>query len=114
MGKLKIVYKTEEMFHCEETEMRMSFVKPIAELWIGTKETEKLGNLVEWITQELKTRTWLKQDEKLKISKFDSYIIEFENTQKLRIDSKVYNLCKMSYDAVEQGETTWEHLIEII
>ena len=79
------------MFHCEETEMRMSFVKPIAELWVGTKEKEKL-----------------------EISKFDKYVIEYESQINKRIDSKVYNICKNAYQLVEEGKTTWEQLIKII
>ena len=114
MAKLKIVYKTKEMFHCEETEMRMSFVKPIAELWVGTKENEKLEKLVKWIENDLRKRTWLGKDEKLEISEFDKYVIEYERLIKKRIDSYVYNFCKNGYKFVEEGKTTWEQLIKII
>ena len=113
MAKLKIVYKTEEMFHCEETEMRMSFVKPIAELWVGTKENEKLETLVKWIECDLRKRTWLGEEEQLEISQFDKYVIEYEKQIDGRINSKVYNLCKNAYKLVKEGKTTWEHLINI-
>lgn len=112
MAKLKIVYKTKEMFHCEETEMSMSFVKPIAELWVGTKENEKLEKLVKWIENDLRKRTWLGKDEKLEISEFDKYVIEYESQINKRIDSKVYNICKNAYQLVEEGKTTWEPLIK--
>lgn len=114
MAKLKIVYKTEEMFHCEETEMRMSFVKPIAELWVGTKENKKLETLVEQIESNLRKRTWLGEKEQLKISQFDKYVIEYEKQIDERINSKVYNLCKNAYKLVKEGKTTWEHLINIL
>lgn len=114
MANLKIFYKTKEMFHCEETEMRMSFVKPIAELRVGTKENEKLEKLVEWIEKDLRKRTWLGKEEKLEISEFDKYVIEYESQINKRIDSKVYNICKNAYQLVEEGKTTWEQLIKII
>lgn len=112
MAKLKIVYKTKGMFHCEETEIRMSFVKPIAELWVGTKENEKLEKLVKWIENDLRRRTWLGKEETLEISEFDKYVIEYESQINKRIDSKVYNICKNAYQLVEEGKTTWEHLIK--
>lgn len=114
MAKLKIVYKTKEVFHCEETEMSMSFVKPIAELWVGTKEKEKLEKLVKWIENDLRKRTWLGKEEKLEISEFDKYVIEYESQINKRINSKVYNICKNAYQLVEEGKTTWEQLIKII
>lgn len=70
MKKLKIIYKTKGMFHCEETEMRMSFDKPIVELWVGTKENEKLEKLIQWIEDDLRKRTWLGKEEKIEISEF--------------------------------------------
>lgn len=112
MAKLKIVYKTKEVFHCEETEMSMSFVKPIAELWVGTKENEKLEKLVKWIENDLRKRTWLGKEEKLEISEFDKYVIEYESQINKRINSKVYNICKNAYQLVEEGKTTWEQLIK--
>ena len=112
MAKLKIIYKTEEMFHCEETEISMSFVKPIAELWVGTKENKKLETLVEEIENDLRKRTWLDEEEQLEISQFDEYVIEYEKQIDERINSKVYNLCKNAYQLVEEGKTTWEHLIK--
>ena len=112
MKKLEIVYKTKGEFHCEETEMRMSFVKPIAELWVGTKEKEKLEKLVKWIENDLRKRTWLSKEEKLEISKFNKYVIEYESQINKRIDSKVYNICKKAYQLVEEGKTTWEQLIK--
>lgn len=112
MAKLKIIYKTEEMFHCKETEISMSFVKPIAELWVGTKENKKLETLVEEIENDLRKRTWLGEEEQLEISQFDEYVIEYEKQIDERINSKVYNLCKNAYQLVEEGKTTWEHLIK--
>lgn len=113
MAKLEIIYKTEGMFHCDETEMRMSFVKPIAELWVGTREKEKLGKLVDRLESDLRKRTWLGQKEELETSQFDKYVIEYEKQIDKRVDSKVYNLCKNAYKLVEEGKTTWEHLINI-
>lgn len=106
MAKLKIVYKTKGMFHCEETEMSMSFVKPIAELWVGTKENKKLETLVEEIENDLRKRTWLDEEEQLEISQFDEYVIEYEKQIDERINSKVYNICKNAYQLVKEGKTT--------
>lgn len=114
MAELKIIYKTEEMFHCEETEISMSFVKPIAELWVGTKENKKLETLVEQIESDLRKRTWLGEEEQLEISQFDKYVIEYETLIGKRIDSYVYNFCKNGHKLVEEGKTTWEHLIKEI
>lgn len=113
MKKLTIIYKTNDMLHCKETEMRMNFLKPVAELWIGTEETEKLRNLVSWIIKELRKSTWLEEEEELQLSEFDRYFIDFEQESEKRIDGETYNLCKMAYRGVEEGKTTWEHLVSL-
>ena len=76
------------------------------------KENKKLETLVEEIENDLRKRTWLDEEEQLEISQFDEYVIEYEKQIHERINSKVYNLCKNAYQLVEEGKTTWEHLIK--
>ena len=113
MKKLTIIYKTEDMFNSEKTDYIISFVAPTAELCIGTKETRKLGEIVKKLEEHMRKSTWLEENEELKLNDFDKYFIEYEQKSTNRIDKKIYNLCKIGYHAVEEGKTTWEHLISL-
>lgn len=113
MKKLIIIYKTDDVFNSEETDYAVSFIAPTAELLIGTKETRKLGEIVKKLEERMRKSTWLEENEELKLSDFDKYFIEYEQKSTNRINSKIYNLCKIGYHAVEEGKTTWEHLISL-
>ena len=113
MKRLSIIYKTEDMFNSEKTDYIISFVTPTAELCVGTKETRKLGKIVKKLEEHMRKSTWLEENEELKLNDFDKYFIKYEKNYKKRIDGEVYNLCKMAYRAVEEGKTTWEHLISL-
>lgn len=116
MAKLGIIFKNkqEEWNNLEETELLTSIYNSNATLYIGTKEKRTLKEMAEGVQKELRRRTLLGKDEKIELSEFDRYIMEFEESKKQRVDSKIYNFCKMSYDAVEEGRITWEHLIELL
>lgn len=113
MKKLTIIYKTEDMFNSEKTDYIISFVTPTAELCVGTKETRKLGEIVKKLEEHMRKSTWLEENEELKLNDFDKYFINYEKNHKKRIDGEVYNLYKMAYIGVEEGKTTWEHLISL-
>lgn len=113
MKRLSIIYKTEDMFNSEKTDYIISFVTPTAELCIGTKETRKLGEIVKKLEEHTRKSTWLEENEELKLSDFDKYFINYEKNHKKRIEGEVYNLYKMAYRGVEEGKTTWEHLISL-
>lgn len=113
MKKLIIIYKTDDVFNSEETDYVVSFITPTAELLIGTKETRKLGEIVKKLEERMRKSTWLEENKELKLSDFDKYFIEYEQKSTNRINSKIYNLCKIGYQAVEEGKTTWEHLISL-
>ena len=113
MKKLTIIYKTEDMFNSEKTDYIISFVTPTAELCVGTKEKRKLGEIVKKLEEHMRKSTWLEENEELKLNDFDKYFMEYEQKSINRIDRKIYNLCKIGYQAVEEGKTTWEHLISL-
>ena len=113
MKRLKIIYKTEKMMNCNKTEISMNFKEPIAELWIGREETSKLGKLVNEMTEELKRRSWLIQDEELKISDFDKYIIDYENESGSRIDGAIYPYTKYIFENRDNPERL-DELLKII
>lgn len=116
MAKLKIIYKTEKdgWTHEEETELGIDIYNGNSTLYIGTKEKRTLKQMAEGVEKELKRRTLLGQDKKIEISELDKFIMDFEARTGKNVNSTVYNLCKMGYEAVEDGKTTWEHLIRIL
>lgn len=116
MAKLKFIFKKEQegWTNLEGTDLAIDIYNGNSELYIGTKETRGLKELKEEVEKDLRKRTLLKQDEELEISEFDEYVIELEKGHDERIDSKVYDLCKLGYKAVEEGRTTLEELIYIL
>ncbi len=116
MAKLEIIYKTEKdgWTHEDDTELAMNVYNGDSTLYIGMKETRTLKEMVKGVEKKLKRRTLLGQDEELEINNFDKYIIEFEQKQKRKVNSTVYNFYRMGCKAVEEGKVTLEHLIEIL
>lgn len=116
MAKLGFIYKKEEnrWTNLEDTELLMDIYNGNSTLYIGTKEDRKLKEMAEGVKRELRKRTLLKQDEELEISEFDKYVMEFEEDNNKRVNGKVYDLCKLGYKAVEEGNTTFEHLIDLL
>lgn len=116
MAKLKFIFKKEQegWTNLEGTDLAIDIYNGNSELYIGTKEDRKLKEMAEGVKKELRKRTLLKQNEELEISEFDKYVIEFEEEHDERINSKVYDLCKLGYKAVEEGKTTLEELIYIL
>lgn len=116
MAKLEFIYKREGdgWTNLEDTDLVIDIYNGNSKLYIGTEENRRLKEMVEGVKKELRKRTLLKEDEELEISEFDKYFIEFENERIKRINGKVYDFCKMGYKEVKEGNTTLEHLIEIL
>lgn len=116
MAKLKFIFKKEQegWTNLEGTDLAIDIYNGNSELYIGTKETRELKKLKEEVEKDLRRKTLLKQEENLEVSEFDKYVIEFEDEKNERINSKVYDLCKLGYKAVEEGKTTLKELIYIL
>lgn len=118
MAKLKIEYRTKEQENknCFKNSTYFTFTikDRTTVISITPNETRKLKDIVYGIERELQDGYHLQKDERFEICKFDRYVIEYESQTNKRIDSKVYNICKNAYQSVEEGKTTWEHLIKIL
>lgn len=117
MTKLKIEYRTkeQEIKNCfkDSTYFTFTIKDRTTVISIAPNETRKLRDIVYGIEKELQDGYHLQKYEKFEISKFDKYVIEYESQINQRIDSNVYNICKNAYQLIEEGKTTWEHLIEV-
>lgn len=118
MPKLKIEYRTKEQdrenYFKDNTYFTFIIKDRITIISIAPNETRKLSDIVYGIEEELQDGYHLEKDEKFEISEFDSLVMEFEENKKSRINYKVYNLCKMGYEAVRQGKTTFDNLIKTL
>lgn len=118
MPKLEIEYRTKEQdkenYFKDNTYFSFTIKDRTTVISIAPNETRKLNDIVYGIEEELQDGYHLQKDEKFEISKFDKYVIEYESQIGKRIDSEVYNFCKRGYKLVEEGKTTWEHLIKVI
>ena len=117
MPKLFIEYRTEENYNDYfkgNTCFAFTVKDKTTQISIAPNETRGLAEIVYGIEKELQDGYHLEKDEKFEISEFDSLVMEFEENKKSRINYKVYNLCKMGYEAVKQGKTTFDNLIKTL
>ena len=116
MAKLFIKYRTKDNdnYFKGKTYFTFQLKDKITEISIAPNETEKLATILSGIEKQLQDGYHLEKDEKFEISEFDKQIIETEKHIGHRVDAETYNLCKMGYEAVISGKTTFEKLIKII
>lgn len=116
MAKLKIEYRKQgnKNYFGNNTYFTYIFENKNTVISIAPNETRMLKEIIDGIEEELQDGYHLQKDEKFEISKFDKYVIEYEILMSKRIDSYVYNFCKNGYKLVEEGKTTWEHLIKVL
>lgn len=116
MKKLEIEYRTKEQdkenYFKGSTYFTFTIKGRTTVISIAPNETRNLSDIVYGIEEGLQDGYHLQKDEKFEISEFDKYVIKYESQINKRIDSKVYNICKNAYQLVEEGKTTWEHLIK--
>lgn len=116
MAKLFIEYRTEENdndYFKGNTYFSFSVKDKETQISIAPNETRKLAEIVYKIEKELQDGFHFEQDEKFDISEFDKQIMELEESIGHRIHYRTYNWCKMGYEAVKQGKTTFDNLIKI-
>ena len=76
MAKLGIYYKKpqEGWMNLENSEWLTNIYNANSSLYIGTKETRTLKEMVKKVTEELRKRTLLKEDEELEIVHFNEKV----------------------------------------
>jgi len=118
MPKLKIEYRTKEQdrenYFKDNTYFTFKLKDKTTIISIAPNETEKLSDIVHEIEKELQDGHHFEKNEMFEISEFDKQIMETEENMKYRVDSQTYNLCKMGYEAVMQGKTTFDNLMKIM
>lgn len=90
-----------KLFYNQEVE-HTSYLVPIKEnvvtIYIGTKENERIKQLIESVKKDLLATGNLEKDEEFEISKFDTYVMKCEEENQTRIDGFVYYYCKQWYE----------------
>lgn len=117
MPKLIIEYRTEENednYFKGNTYFTFTIKDKTTQISIAPNETRLLKEIIYKIEKELQDGFHFEQDEKFEISEFDKQIMELEENIGHRIHCRTYNWCKMGYEAVKQGKTTFDNLIKIL
>ena len=107
MTKLSIEYRikdSENDYFKGQTYHIISFETKAATISIAPNETRRLKELVDNITENLKNRTYIDEDEKLEIDDFNKSIMEYEESKNERVDNNVHNILQLLYPALEEGK----------
>lgn len=118
MVKLNINYRIRDNkkdYFKGQTYYTISFESKIAIISISPNEKRKLKEIVDGVTEELKTRTYLQKDELIEIEKFEKEIMKYEENNNERVDNNVHNILKILYPQLEEGKfNTVEEAMEYL
>lgn len=117
MAKLFIEYRKEDNdnnYFKGNTYFTFTVKDKATTISIALNETRLLKDIIYGIEKELQDGYHLEKEERFDISEFDKTIMDLEKAQNKRVNYKVYNLCKMGYEAVKQDKTTFDNLIKIM
>ena len=106
MVKLNINYRikdNERDYYKGQTYYSISLESRITTISICPNEKRKLKEIVDGIIEELKFRTYLKEDELVEIENFEKEIMNFEETNNERVNNKMHNILKLLYPHLENG-----------
>jgi len=117
MQKLFIEYREEDKendYYKGNTYFTFTIDNKVTEISIAPNETRLLKEIVYGIEKQLQDGYHLEKNEKFEISELDKEIIRQEENMKCRVNSRVYNLCKMAYEKILQEKTTLDDIIRIL
>ena len=118
MVKLNINYRikdNERDYFKGQTYYSISLESRITTISISPNEKRKLKEIVDGVTEELKTRTYLQKDELIEIEKFEKEIMKYEENNNERVDNNVHNILKILYPRLEEGKfNTVEEAMEYL
>lgn len=107
MAKLGIYYKKpqEGWMNLEDSEWLTNIYNANSTLYIGTKETRTLKEMVDKITKQLRNRNLIKQDEELEIDEFYRALLQYEIETKTKIKYELLEYFKIVYLTEKEGVT---------
>lgn len=117
MAKLTIIYRTEDddkdYFKGNTYYSFLNDLKTTT-ISIAPNETRKLADIIYGVGKKLQNGFNLQKDEKFEIEKIDKTIMDMEKDKHERVNNLVCSYVKRGYQAVLEGKTTLEEIINML